>query len=191
MHLGESGDARLIGVTADKAFRHSASHPDGAFLAALADNLKDPSLVRVAERKALASVGIAEGVDELRHHLDSLAAVPGTLEGQIDEVAVVDAHVVALRKRLDTTPCSLADCKLMLVDETHHAVGVRHLRYLDLELAAAVVVELDGLAERVVTSFVVAKLPVARVAVGGVCNHCAAVGTSPTAADKVGASGGN
>ena len=187
---GEGGDAGLVGMAADVAFGHAARHPHGALLAALAGDLEDPHLVGVGQRETLAAVGIAVGAHQLVHHLDGLAAVAGTLQGDVDEVAVVDALGVALVQGGDAAPGGLADGQLVLVDEAHHLVGVRRLRYLDLEPQRTVVVEAQHLAGLVVGGGTVAQLPVARVAVGGIGDEGAAVGAGAARHDEVGAGHG-
>ena len=185
--LREGGDACLVGVCADVAFRHTACHPHGAFLLSLAGNLEEPHLVGVAEGEGLAPVGIAVGVHKVGHDADGLAAVAGALQGEVDEVSVVNALGVALAEGLDAAPGGLAHGKLVLVDETHYAVGAGGLRDVNLVLEAAVVVEAEHLARGMDAAGVETQLAVARVAVRSVGDHGAAVGGGSAGDEDVGA----
>ena len=173
---------------ADVAIRHAARHPYGAFLPlSFAGDVEEPYLVGVGQREGLAAVGIAVGGHEVGHHADGLAAVAGALQGEIDEVAVVNALGVALAEGCDSAPGGLAHGELVLVDETYYAVGERGLRDVDLVLEAAVVVKAEHLACGMGAAGVEAQLSVAGVAVGGVGDHGAAVGSGPPAEEEIGA----
>ena len=115
------------------------------------------------------------------HHLDGLAAVLGTLQRDVYQVTVVDALARAVCQLFATAPGRLAHSQLVLVDEAHHLVGVRHLRYLYLELQRAVVVELQRRPFGVVRRRTVAQLPIARMAVSRIGDKSAAIGGSPAA----------
>ena len=73
----------------------------------------------------------------------------------------------------------------MLVDETHHLIGVCRLRYLDLKFQRAVVVELQRRPLGMVSGGTVAQLPIASVAIGRVGDKRAAVGGGSFRDDKV------
>ena len=84
------------------------------------------------------------------HHLDGLAAVAGALEGDVDEVAVVDAFGITFVQWRDAAPGGLADGQLVLVDEAYHLVGMCRLRNCKLKLQRPIVVKLQHLAWLVV-----------------------------------------
>ena len=136
---------------------------------------------------ALAAVGIAVGGHKVGHHVDGLAAVAGALQGEVDEVAVVNALGVALAEGCDSAPGGLAHGELVLVDETYYAVGERGLSDVDLVLEAALVVQAEHFACGMGAAGVEAQLSVAGVAVGGVGDHGAAVGSGPPAEEEIGA----
>ena len=186
--LRELGDAGLVGVGADIAFGHTACHPHGAFLlVSFAGDFEEPYLVGVGQREGLAAVGIAVSGHEVGHHADGFAAVAGTLQGQVDKVAVVDALEVAFAEGCDAAPGGLAHGKLVLVDEAHHAVGASGLWDVDLVLQAAVVVEAEHLAGLVGAAGVETQLAVARVAVGDIGDHGAAIGGAASREQEIGA----
>ena len=98
--LREGGDTGLVGVGRDIAVGNAACHPDDAFagvpalfveLAALADQLHDPRLVRVGDRERLAARRIAVGVGQLGDHADGLAGGPGPLQRNVYQRSVVHA----------------------------------------------------------------------------------------------------
>ena len=96
-------------MSADVAVGHAARHPHGAELVAFVDDLVYPHLVGVGYGETLAALCVAVGAHQLVHHLDGLAAVAGALQGDVDEVAVVDALARAVCQLLAATPGRLAD----------------------------------------------------------------------------------
>lgn len=175
--LWELGDAGLVGVGADIAVGHTARHPYSAFLPmGFTGDFEEPYFVGVGKGEGLAPIGITVFGHEIGHHTDGFAAVAGTLKGEIDEIAVVDAYSVAFGEGFDASPGGFAHGELVFVDEAYDAIGERSLRYVYLVFQATVVVKAEHLARRMGAAWMVAQLSVSGVAVGGIGNHRATVG---------------
>ena len=198
---GELGDAGLVGVAAHIAVRYATGNPHGTlsvfilqFLgqvslhggSTLANQLKDPHLVGVADGEALALAAIAIVCHQLGHPVDGLAGILGTLQCHIDQRAIVDALHLVLPALLASAVGRLADGQLVFVHVAHHAVGVSHLRDFKQLASAVPVHQHEHRAGRIVGCLAVVQLAIQRVAVRGIGNHGAAILGSPFCEKEIG-----
>ena len=193
--LREGGDAGLVGVGRDIAVGNAARHPDDAFagvpalfveLAALADQLHDPRLVRVGDRERLAARRIAVGVGQLGDHADGLAGGPGPLQRNVYQRSVVHAA----RRVLQFGTASVgrfADDERMLVHVADGRPGLFDLR--DVRQVTARVPFVDGQHRPglVLAAGGVVQRAVERVGVRRIGDHHRTVGRSSSGDDEIGA----
>ena len=176
-------------MASDAIIGDAYGYPNGTQLVlTLADHVHDPNLVGVTNRERFALAGIAILGYQVGHHLDGLAGSFGTLQGNVDEAAVVnDGFAVQIPQFLTSAPGALTDGHLVLVHVTHDSIGVCHLGDGTQALAAVPVNDFAHRAGCVVGSGQILEVTVQCVAVGGIGNDGRAIGTGVLAHQQVSA----
>ena len=120
-------DTALVRMGANSVIGHSQSYPH-YFLAAgtLPHHLHNPSLVGVADGKCLAAGAITIGLHQACHHLDGLSRGLGTLQGDINEAAVI-YQSRGVYHLWPSAIGGLANGDLVFIDIAYHVVGLLRL----------------------------------------------------------------
>ncbi len=179
-------DACLVGMCGNAVVRNARCHPYGTFLArTFANQIHNPNLIGVAYGERLAARRIAVFSHQRRHARNRLTGSLATLQRDVNQASVVDAHSVL--QLCATAPCGLADGQLMLIHIAHHRIGVAHLRDTAQRASRVPVAHLAHRTLGVICRGAEMEKSVQRVTVGCIRNHRAAVHRSVLADQKVGA----
>ena len=197
----EGGDTRLVGVAGDVAVGNAAGHPHGtvgpAFhglalcilhLLAFSNQLKNPSLVGVGDGERLAFAAVAISIQQFADDLDGFAGGLGTLQGDVDEGAVVD-EAGSFPEFGTATVGGFTDHELMLVHVANDRIGVGHFWNLAEFLARVPLNDITERAGRMVGGRHEIEFTIEGVRVGGIGNHTTAGSAGTLGDDKIRTSG--
>ena len=184
---GDLVDAGLIGVCADGVIRDADSYPGGALLLrALADHLQHPDLVLVRDSEGLARAVVAVVSYQTGHDADGLAGRLATLQGDVDQAAVVH-DTLGVGELLAPAPGTLGDGHLVLVHIAYDIVGDGGLGDEAEGFARVPLVYLEHEPLAPALGGVVDEVTIEGVRVSGVADHDGAVGGGLLADNQVGA----
>ncbi len=165
-------DAALVGVSGDAVVGEAACHPHCTlFLAGFTHHFKNPYFVGVTYRERFTLAVVAILGYQVGHHLDGFTGSLGTLERDIDEASIVHDGTTCLVDHLfASSKGGLGDRELVLVDVSHHGIGVSYFGNFSMILARIPVVDCTLVAGLVVGGRKILQIAVKGVRVGGIGN---------------------
>ena len=172
-------------MSRDAVVGHADSHPHGTLASrALTYHLHYPHLIGVGNGEALTTTIVSVLLHERSHHVDSLASGLRALQRDVDKATVVD-DTLGVDQFLTSTESGLGDSELMLVDITHHIIGLRSLGNASQELARIPVIHLAHGTLGMYASGIVAKVTKHAVRVGRIAHDNRPISRCGLTYDKV------
>ena len=190
----ESADAGLVGVGADISVRHSAGHPDYAFVGvpaihhtgSLSYEFHNPHLVPVGNRKALAFGIVSVFICKRDNYLDCLTSACCSFQSYVDKGAIVH-NSCGIPEFGTASIGGLGDNQLLFIHIAHSLVGERSFRDASEKFSGIPFHHISECASVVVAPCSEVEFPEELVGVGCVGNQAGPVFAGPLGYENVGA----